>query len=142
MTLWTPGGEREIKKTADPNPPSDAQEMPELTPEQRQQAEEMAKQLTEAREQILGTGVNEILANHAMGIYELAAIHLTADEPNLEETKLAIDALGHLIEGLDGRLGENEATLKEALHQIRLGFVARSKDMAQAADSTEGPRDE
>ena len=47
-----------------------------------------------------------VIANHAMGIYELAAIHLTAPEPKLPEAVLAIDALAALVEGLEGRLGE------------------------------------
>jgi hypothetical protein len=62
-----------------------------------------------------------------MGIYELAAIHLTAPEPKLVEASLAIDALAALVEGLAGRLGEPEATLQEALLQLRTAYVEVSK---------------
>jgi hypothetical protein len=85
----------------------------------------MAKELADARARLLETDVSTVLANHAMGIYELAAIHLTADEPDLDEARLAVDALAALVEGLSGRLGEAESTLTEALHQLRMVFVQR-----------------
>jgi hypothetical protein len=43
---------------------------------------------------------------------------------------LAIDALAALVEGLEGRLGEAEPTLREAIDQLRMAFVkvrARAK---------------
>ena len=52
----------------------------------------MAHELAEARARLLETEVSTVLTNHALGIYELAAIHLTADQPNLVEAQLAIDA--------------------------------------------------
>jgi hypothetical protein len=36
---------------------------------------------------------------------------------------LAIDALGALVEGLAGRLGDAEPSLVDALAQIRMAFV-------------------
>jgi hypothetical protein len=68
-----------------------------------------------------------VIANHAMGVYELAAIHLTAPEPRLSEAVLAIDALAALVEGLEGRLGEAEHTLREALGQLRTAYLEVSK---------------
>ena len=122
MSLWTPDGERQV----DPAAPQEAAE--NLTPEQEEQAAAMAKQLTEARAQILEADVADVIGNHALGIYELAAIHLTAEEPNLDQAKVAIDGLSALVEGLEGKLGQAEATLKEALHQIKLGFVQKSQE--------------
>ena len=63
-----------------------------------------------------------VVANHAMGLYELAAIHLTADQPKLVRGPLAIDALAALVDGLAGRLGEAEPTLREALAQLRTAY--------------------
>ncbi len=94
----------------------------------------MAHELAEARSRLLETEVSTVLANHALGIYELAAIHLTADEPNLVEAQLAIDGLAAIVEGLQGRLGEGEPTLRDALHQARMAFVQRSSQTTQAAD--------
>lgn len=130
MSLWTPDGERPV-----PPAPSDTPDPePELTPEQQEQAKAMAHELAEARARLLETEVSTVLANHALGIYELAAIHLTADEPNLPEAQLAIDCLAAIVEGLAGRLGEGEATLTEALHQARLAFVQRSSESAPTED--------
>ena len=147
-TLWTPDGERKVPPAADdqPNAPSreatdsgeatDSQEAtePELTPEQEEQARAMAKELAEARARILATDAATVVANHAFGIYELAAIHLTADEPKLSEAQVAIDALGALVNGLKDRLGDVEPTLVDALKQAQLLFVQR----VESAKSTDG----
>ena len=141
-TLWTPGGEVPIDdgrgRSAAP-PPQAPPEPPEdplagLSDEERAQAEEMAQQLAEARQQIANTPASVVIGNHAMGLYELGAIHLSQQPPNLEEARVAIDALGALVEGLEGRLGEHEATLKDALHQIRMAFVQVSRAMEGADD--------
>ena len=115
-----------------------------LSDEERAQAEELAQQLAEAREQIANTPASVVVGNHAMGLYELGAIHLSQQPPNLEEARLAIDALGALVEGLEHRLGEHEATLKEALHQIRMAFVQVSRAMeggTEGAEDAEGSED-
>lgn len=137
-SLWTPGGERPVS----PNKPAESpagqpegeQPAPSLSPEQEEQAKTMAKELAEARQRLLTMPVNEVLINHALGIYELAAIHLTAEQPKLSEAQLAIDALTALAEGLKGRLGEGEATLEEALHQARMAFVQRSSESEAPTD--------
>jgi hypothetical protein len=61
--------------------------------------------------------------NHAMGLYELGAIHLSAQPPRLGDAALAIDGFACLVEGLGERLGPDIATLRDALAQIRLAFV-------------------
>ncbi len=106
-----------------------------MTPEQEQQAREMAAGLSEARQQLLEANVADVVANHAFGIYELAAIHLTAEEPDMVAARLAIDGLGSLVEGLTGRLGEAEPTLTEALQQIRMMFVQRTTQLKKAAEA-------
>lgn len=120
MSLWTPDGERPV------HPGSD--EPPELSAEEAERAEALVHELAEARQRLLEAPVSTVLVNHALGIYELAAIHLTADTPNLPEAQLAIDALGGLVDATEGRLGEQEQTLRDALHQLRLAFVQRGKD--------------
>lgn len=136
MSLWTPDGERQVPPKEAPPQEARPQEAPsqtpdsELSPEEQEQAKAMAHELAEARTRLLETEVATVLANHALGIYELAAIHLTADDPDLVEAKLAIDGLAALVDGLTGRLGDGEATLKDALHQIRLAYVQRSNETA------------
>lgn len=89
------------------------------------QAEAMAKELSEARNRLLEADVADVVVNHAIGLYELAAIHLTAEKPNFDETRLAIDALKALVEALKGRLGEGEPMLADALSSLQVGFVQR-----------------
>lgn len=89
------------------------------------QAEAMAKELSEARDRLLEADVADVVVNHAIGLYELAAIHLTAEKPNFDETRLAIDALKALVENLKGRLGEGESMLTDALSSLQMGFIQR-----------------
>jgi uncharacterized protein with GYD domain len=65
-----------------------------------------------------------VVTNHVMGLYELAAIHLSSVPPNLVAAALAIDAVACLVEGLDERLGEDASTMRDALANIRLAFVS------------------
>lgn len=136
MSLWTPDGERPVNRDPEPDPVPGAGAEPEFTPEQEAQAREMARQMAEARAQLLEADPADIVANHAMGLYELAAIHITADEPDLPAARLAIDALGILVEGLEGRLGEHENTLIEALQGARMGFVQRTQQLGDTPDAT------
>ncbi len=83
----------------------------------------MERQMDEVRRQLLATPAALVVANHAYGLFELAAIHLSEQPPKLDEARLAVDSLGALVEGLTGRLGEAEQPLADALAQIRLAFV-------------------
>jgi len=85
--------------------------------------ETAASALADARQQVLEVPAEVIVVNHAFGLYELAALHLTADAPDLPSAALAIDALGCLVEGLAERLGAAHAELTEALGTIRMAFV-------------------
>ena len=140
-SLWTPGGEHPVDRdtpaapvgtasTADPTLDDEiAAALPEgvtlddLSPEERARAEEMVKEMAEARERLVATPASTIVANHAMGLYELAALHLSQQEPNFAEATVAIDALAAIVDGLEGRLDDAEATLSEALNQLRMAFV-------------------
>lgn len=79
--------------------------------------------LGEARRRLSAVPAEVVVANHVMGLYELAAIHLGAAPPDLGQAALAIDAVGCLVEGLGDRLGPDAATLRDALANIRLAFV-------------------
>ena len=126
MSLWTPDGDHPI-------PPTGGAPADELTEEQQEQARKMTKEMAEARAQLLEAEVATVIANHALGIYELAAIHITADNPDMVEARLAVDALGVLVEGLEGRLGDGEPTLVDALANIKIGYVQRVNQLKQEA---------
>ena len=122
MSLWTPSGEHRPQPAADDEPPAGAA-AEELTPDEQAQLDAMRAEMAEVRKQLLDAPAAVVVANHAMGIYELAAIHLTAEQPKLADASLAIDALAALVEGLTGRLGDAEPTLREALAQLRAAYL-------------------
>jgi hypothetical protein len=82
-----------------------------------------AEALAESRQRLAEVPAHIVVVNHVMGLYELAAIHLSAQPPRLVDAALAIDAVACLVEGLEGRLGDEQSTLKMALDNIRLAFV-------------------
>ena len=98
-------------------------EFEQLDPEQQRQVEEAQRAMDEARERLMSVPAEVVVTNHAMGLYELAAIHLSAPEPDLGQAALAIDALACLIDGLGERLGPEALTMEGALQNIRLAFV-------------------
>jgi hypothetical protein len=132
-TLWTPGGEN------DPDEPESTATTADAAaggPED----EAAREQLRALREQLAQTPVADIVANHAIGLWELALLHLSAEEgtaPDLEEAQLAIDGVAALVEGLEGRLGRHQEPLREALAQLRLAFVEISR-RAEPGDGKEG----
>ena len=84
---------------------------------------EIDAEINEARARVAEAPPEVVVLNHAMGLYELGAIHLSASPANLAAAALAIDAFACLVEGLGDRLGPDSATLRDALAQIRLAFV-------------------
>ncbi|MDO8391991.1 MAG: hypothetical protein Q7V57_16055 [Actinomycetota bacterium] len=85
--------------------------------------EEADLAMREARDRLAGIPAEIVISNHVMGLYELAAIHLSSQPPALTEAALAIDAVGCLVEGLGSRLGPDSDTLLNALSNIRIAFV-------------------
>jgi hypothetical protein len=125
-SLWTPEGEHRVDRNADaPTVAGDDGhlEVPVEDDWQAEDDEELAARLAELRHQLLSTPAEVVVANHAYGMFELAALHLSEQPPRLDEARLAVDALGALVGGLAGRLGDAEASLNDALAQIRLAYV-------------------
>jgi hypothetical protein len=79
--------------------------------------------LEDARRRIAEVPAQVVVVNHLMGLYELAAIHLSSVPPKLDEASLAIDALAALVEKLGDRLGEETATMRDALSNIQMVYV-------------------
>ena len=96
-----------------------------------EQLAEMEERLREAQEQLISVPAAEIVQNHMMGLFELAALHLRRDPPDLSEARLPIDALGVLVEHLGDELPAAD-TLQGALQQIRLAYVEIHKRQSQA----------
>jgi hypothetical protein len=91
--------------------------------DQETQVDDALGALADIKQRLAEVAPEVVIVNHAMGLYELAAIHLGASPPRLPEAALAIDAVGCLVEGLGPRLGPDVATLQDALSNIRLAFV-------------------
>src|SRR3954453_571113 len=129
MSLWTPGGEHPVDRDSERDlgvtdeAGFEDDPLDDLSPEDRERAMAMAHEMDEVRRQLASAPASLVVANHAMGLYELAAIHLSNQPPSFAEAQLAIDAMGAIVEGLRGRLGENEPTLVDALGQLRLAYV-------------------
>jgi hypothetical protein len=90
-------------------------------------AGELEQALAETRERLAGVPAEVVVSNHAMGLYELAAIHLTAEPPRLADAALAIDAVACLVDGLGGRIGQSHETLATALATLKMAYVERAK---------------
>jgi hypothetical protein len=102
---------------------------------------EAEQAIEEARRRLVEVPAEVVVTNHVMGLYELAAIHLSTSPPNLAAASLAIDAVGCLVDGLGDRLGADTQTLRDALANIRMAFVsvkaATTRAPVEAADAME-----
>jgi hypothetical protein len=129
-TLWTPSGEHE------PQHDSDLAARQEYAPEAggdatREPTPEELEEMLRARAELAAVPVADIVANHAVGLWQLAILHLMPEPgpdgapgpPRLAEAGLAIDALGALVDGLGERLAPHDEALREALSQLRLAYV-------------------
>ena len=114
-TIWTPGGEQPVGEEKVQHAAG--------APSSGPAPDDLEAELAEVQRQLLETPASVIIANHAIGLFQLAALHLNQQPPNFVDAQLAIDALGAIVEGLGDRLAQDEEPLKDALAQIRLAFV-------------------
>lgn len=136
-TLWTPSGEHEPRDQSAESPPT-GQSSPPGSGEREPTDEELAE-ILRARAELASVPVADIIANHAVGLWQLALLHMMPDPgpdgsmpaPRLHDAGLAIDAFAALVEGLGARLAPHDEALREALSQLRMAYV-------QVAESTQG----
>jgi len=152
-SIWTPSGEHEPRPEPSSGPGGtgaggsdtpflDAARGGEPTPA------EMEAEMRRARAELASVPVVDIIANHAVGLWNLAVLHLTPDpnpdgspaEPRLDQAALAVDALGAIVDGLGDRLAPHDEALREALGQLRMAFVQLASGDAVAAELA--PEDE
>jgi hypothetical protein len=147
-SLWTPSGEHQPQgeDPAQGPAPGDSGDAAEHTaagsvsdPAER---EAMESELKRVRAELAHTPVADLIANHAIGLWQLGVLHLTPEEGQpvrLDEAGLAIDAMAALVEGLGERLGEAAEPLRDALAQLRVAFVQIS-ERAEAGESPDPER--
>ena len=153
-SLWTPDGEHKVPRPGEPGPePPGGDRGPGPGP--RDSGSRSAgpadlsaagadggptdAELRELARQLAAAPPEDVIANHCYGLFELAALHLSQQPPRLDAARLAIDAMGLVIEGLGGRLGAHAATLADGLTQLRLAFVRISDAPTGSATAAEGP---
>jgi hypothetical protein len=136
-SLWTPsGGDPESGPDADYDEAIDAG-LGDGTPPEMDD-EQVAAELRRVRAELASTSVADLVANHAIGLWQLAVLHLSPEEGaplRLDEAGLAIDAMSALVEQLGDRLGENAEPLRDALSQLRMAFVQVSTGAAGDPDA-------
>ena len=100
--------------------------------------------ILQARAELAAVPVADIVANHAVGLWELAILHLSPDplpdgrpsRPRMDEAGLAIDALAAMVDTLGPRLAPHDEMLREAVTQLRLAFVQLTDALAALDERT------
>jgi hypothetical protein len=153
-SLWTPSGEHPVDRpggratggpppsstgpAGGPSPGAPLGDEAELSPEERAAAEEYARQLDAARQQLLEAPAGLVVGQQALQFYEVAALHLSQPEPKLDDARIAIDALTAVVEALGSRLGEAERPLRQAAHQLQLAFVEAANQAGSGGSGGSG----
>ncbi|MFN8036050.1 MAG: hypothetical protein U0V73_08955 [Acidimicrobiia bacterium] len=125
-SLWTPSGEHTPGDSGESGPapatPPGGPAAGAPTEAELAAAEELARM----RAELAATPVVDIVANHVIGLWQLAILHLGLDgdgPQNLAEASLAIDAVGAIVDGLGDRMQDHAQPLRDALAQLRLAYV-------------------
>jgi len=136
-SLWTPGGEVPVDRGRGgpaSTPPPAAGPVPQA-PDDAAMAAELQRYLLEAP-------AEEVVVQHAVGLYELAALHLSQPDPRLADARLAIDSLRALVEGVGDRLGDAGRQLRDLLPQLQMAWVQladRGRDRSSDTGSEASP---
>jgi hypothetical protein len=143
VSLWTPSGEHQpsedpADRSGGGGPLGDGPGAVAMDGDEREPTPEEVEALREVHARLVATPVEDVVANHALGIWQLALVHLgvitppDADgrppAPNLAAAGFAIDAMAALVDGLGDRLGVHELVLRDALTQAQMLFVEVSDE--------------
>jgi hypothetical protein len=114
-----------------------------------------ADALDRMREQLMSISAGDVVAEAAMPLLTLAYARLGlppeehARYRDVPAARLLIDALGGMLDAVQGRLGRVEAELRDALSSVRMAYVDVSRHAedaheppGQAAPAPEPPRAE
>jgi hypothetical protein len=134
-SIWTPSGEHfpEDEQAGASEPPMAHPGDGDVTGSSPEEAEAAVEAM---RAQLANTPAEIVVANHCYGLFELAAIYLSQTPPMLFQARLPIDALGFILDGLQGRLGEAEPALHESLSQLRIAFVRLEEAERSGAENS------
>ena len=150
-SLWTPGGEHRVPRPDEPGdsagdgsaPGAPPSRPPTRDPRDEDrgagEGEPTEEELRELARQLAAAPPEDVIANHCYGLFELAALHLSQQPVNIPAARLAIDAMGLLVDGLGTRLGAHTGALSDGLTQLRLAFVRITDAVATAAAKGPAP---
>lgn len=99
--------------------------VPTVDTTNREQAEARA-----IAEEVARAPARDWVLNVAVTLANVAATKI--DAGSTEEARLAIDALGAIVDGVGERLGEAEPALRQTLAQLRLEFAGRGGEAPPA----------
>jgi hypothetical protein len=153
MSLWTPSGEHRVGPTSPsagepdataPSTPRRADDAVSYGGDEPSSSipvddEQNAEAMEELRRQLADAPADVVVANHCYGLFELAAVYLSQTPPRLDQARVAIDALGMLVDGLGSRLGPQAVSLQQALAQIRLAYVQMDAADQATSAAQQGP---
>ena len=128
-------GRRDSPRSAGPGP--GAGSVPDAGADPAEEAA-LEEELRRVRAEIAGTPAVDIVANHAIGLWQLAVLHLNPEAGQglrLSEAAVAIDAMGGLVDALGDRLGDHAEPLRDAVTQLRLAFVEIQRQAAEGGSA-------
>ncbi|HSO52521.1 MAG TPA: DUF1844 domain-containing protein [Actinomycetes bacterium] len=86
-------------------------------------------QLEQLREQLASVSAGDVVAEAALSLIALAYVRLGIPPVqherfrDLDDARLLVDALGGMLVATEGRLGAPEASLRDALANLRMTFA-------------------
>lgn len=157
-SLWTPGGEHPVDPTSQDQQsdsadtgatgvgsPQDALraaaeaagiDFDALSEDERQELQVELDEALKVHQEIAATPAAEILANHMMQLFRLAAIYLQAQPPAFGEAATVIEAFRATLDGVGDRFDDHYDTLRDALAQLQFTYV-QVKEAYEATKPTE-----
>jgi hypothetical protein len=140
VSLWTPSGEHNVPRESPPGAASGDDwrerlmagelDIEDLTPEQRAEVEEAVAEMAESQRQLLATPIEHMIAQHIIGLRELAILHLQQPAPDFTAAQAAIDAIAGIVDGVGAGLGELHEPLKLDVSNLQMAFVSRKEQVA------------
>lgn len=145
-SLWTPDGERPVRRDPAPAPsqaaaapPAGAEEGPgdplraaaaalgldldAMSDEDREQLRGELEEMLAARRETAKIPAPDLVARYLMNFGDLVTIYLEADPPAFADAATVIEALDGALERVGPKLGEHEPVLRELAGQLKMIFV-------------------
>ncbi|HEV3015367.1 MAG TPA: DUF1844 domain-containing protein [Actinomycetota bacterium] len=102
-------------------------------------------QLEQLREQLASVSAGDVVAEAALSLIALAYVRLGIPPEqherfrDLDDARLLVDALGGMLAATEGRLGASEASLRDALANLRMTFADVAAHLEAHPDGAADP---